>query len=100
MFGKTSGPPSLPTPSARAAEAIKVPTRHYWVVTCGEKFLVEWSNTTATIVLNIQMGPQAFRRKDQILQGILLEVNQTESKTTLNAQNSAEEIRAGHFASF
>ena len=100
MLGKTFGPPSLPTPLARAAEAIKVPPRHYWVVMCGEKFLEEWSNTTASIVLNIRMGPQAFRRRDQTLQGMWPELNRTESKTTLNAQNSAEETRAGHFASF
>ena len=100
MFGRAYGSTSLPTPSARAAETKRVPTRHCWLATCGEKSLEECCNTTASFVENILTAPKAFRHKDQTQLGILLELNQTEDKKTLNVQHNAEENKTGNFVSF
>ena len=42
----------------------------------------------------------SFRRRDQTPLGTLLELHQAESSRTLSAQHSAEETKAGSFASF
>ena len=66
---------------------------------CGVDFLEESCSTIASLVLNI-LEPSDFRLKDKTPQGMLLEVERTESKKTLNAQCSAGENKAGRFASF
>ena len=66
---------------------------------CGVDFLEESCSTIASLVLNI-LEPSDFRLKDKTPQGMLLEVERTGSKKTMNAQCSAEENKAGRFASF
>ena len=100
MFGRTYGPTSLQIPSARQTEAKRVLTRHCWLATCGGKSLEECCNTTASSVLGFLVAPKAFRRRDQTPLGTLLELHQAESSRTLSAQHSAEETKAGSFASF
>ena len=75
-------------------------TRHCWLATCGGRFQKGCFNTTASFAQSILTAPKAFHHKDQTQLEILLVLNQTENKKTLNAQHSAEENRAGSFASF
>ena len=90
----------MPAHSARAAEALRVPTRHCWDAMSGVEFLEESCNTTVSFALSILMAQLASHRKDQTPLGTLPELHLTESKKTLNAQCSAEENKTGNFASF